>query len=237
MARHKRTRRRRRTVEQARREILGAAERRLIAGGPEAIRLQEIAADVGVSHSTILHHFGSRQGLMEALIAHAIRGLQENLLGVLRARGGAPARSLDERVERSRRMLDRSARLFTDRGYARLLAWLILGGTDLRRVARGLFAEFSKAAHASRVERKLAEGREPPEMEDTLFGISMAPIVLFGDALFGRLARLTVGLRGDPQTERRFRRWLAYLIEAYEPPAAARASEERAGLPAPSPAP
>ena len=39
--------RRRRTAEEARHEILAAAQRRLAEGGPEAIRLQDIARDLG----------------------------------------------------------------------------------------------------------------------------------------------------------------------------------------------
>ncbi|MGH7960445.1 MAG: helix-turn-helix domain-containing protein, partial [Candidatus Binatia bacterium] len=63
--------RRRRTAEEARRLILEAAEKRLITGGPEAIRLQDIAAEVGMAHAVISHHFGNREGLMEALTRHA----------------------------------------------------------------------------------------------------------------------------------------------------------------------
>ena len=47
----------RRTKEEAQRVILDAAEERLANGGPEALRLQDIAADVGISHPAILHHF------------------------------------------------------------------------------------------------------------------------------------------------------------------------------------
>ena len=65
MARTKVKARVRRTAEDARAAILDAAERRLGATGPGGIRLQEVAADVGVSHSTVLHHFGSREGLVE----------------------------------------------------------------------------------------------------------------------------------------------------------------------------
>ncbi|MBV1885644.1 MAG: TetR family transcriptional regulator, partial [Parvibaculaceae bacterium] len=47
----------RRTAEEARRLILDAAEKRLAEQGPEGIRLQDIAKDIGVSHPAILHHF------------------------------------------------------------------------------------------------------------------------------------------------------------------------------------
>ena len=52
----------RRTKEEAQRVILDAAEERLANGGPEALRLQDIAADVGISHPAILHHFEAVTG-------------------------------------------------------------------------------------------------------------------------------------------------------------------------------
>src|SRR2546421_10348142 len=71
----------RRTAEEARRLILEAAEKRLIAGGPEALRLQDLARDVGISHPLILHHFGSREGLIGALIARRLEGLDDLFRG------------------------------------------------------------------------------------------------------------------------------------------------------------
>src|ERR1700734_2003894 len=76
--------RKRRTAEEARAAILDAAERLLVAGGPAGLRLQEIAADVGVSHPTVLHHFGSREGLMEAVVARALDSLHADLLTAMR---------------------------------------------------------------------------------------------------------------------------------------------------------
>ena len=75
--------RRRRSAQEARREILEAAQRRLVEGGPEAIRLQEIAGDLGISHPAILHHFGSRDGLIAALDERAIRALTEDVARAL----------------------------------------------------------------------------------------------------------------------------------------------------------
>src|ERR1700726_2617867 len=77
-------RRKRRTAEDARAAILDAAERRLVASGPAGIRLQEVAADVGVSHPTVLPHFGSREGLVEAVVARALDSLHARLLEAVR---------------------------------------------------------------------------------------------------------------------------------------------------------
>ena len=87
----------RRTAEEARRVILDAAEKRLREGGPEALRLQEIARDVGVSHPAILHHFQSRAGLTHALAERAMTRLEEDLREALSGSEGDGA-SILERV-------------------------------------------------------------------------------------------------------------------------------------------
>ena len=61
----------RRSAPEARRAILEAAEKRLREGGPEAVRLQDLARDLGVSHPAILHHFGSREKLIRAVMRDA----------------------------------------------------------------------------------------------------------------------------------------------------------------------
>src|SRR5215469_991121 len=69
-----------RDLAKTRSAILDAAEKRLINGGPDAIRLEKIAADVRVSHPAILHHFGSREGLVEAMVLNGLAKLQAQLL-------------------------------------------------------------------------------------------------------------------------------------------------------------
>ena len=80
----------RRTPEDAQANILDAAEAILAkGGGPAALRLQDVAHQAGVSHPTILHHFGSREGLVHAINKRAF----EKLTGIATeqmaaARGG-----------------------------------------------------------------------------------------------------------------------------------------------------
>lgn len=205
----------RRTRTEACRAILQAAETRLIRGGPEAIRLQDIAADLGISHPTILHHFGSREKLLAALGGHAIRGLQRELLEILATRqtGDPPS----ARAERAYEMFERIHRLFAGRGYARLFAGLLLSGRRLGAPMRGIFSEFARTMHENRIRRRSEAGRPAPSWEETTFGLTLVWIALFGDALFGPIARATVDLPGDPETGRRFRRWMADSIEGNRP--------------------
>lgn len=202
-ARGPRPPRRRLEAAEARRRILDAAEKRLAEGGPEAIRLQELAADLGVSHPAILHHFGSREGLLEALESRAMEQLRRDLLE--RRRG-----SIGEDLERV-------FATFGGEGHARLLAWRLLraGRTPVREDAT-LVRELTEAFHAERVAEARREGRPPPAHEDTVFGVRLATVAMFGEALLGPLLTASAGLRDEARTSRRFRRWLGAILDERE---------------------
>src|SRR5579872_2169387 len=68
--------------------VLAATEKRLIVAGPGGIRLQEVAADAGVSHPTVLHHFGSREQLVKAVIARSLHAINTALVLAIHASGG-----------------------------------------------------------------------------------------------------------------------------------------------------
>ena len=199
--------RRRRPADVARREILQAAEKRLAESGPAGLRLQDVAADVGISHPAVLHHFGSREGLVHAVIEQAITGLQEDLVRSLGAtrHGDAPdAAALFEQVFET----------LSGRGHARLMAWLLLAGYDpFNETARANWAEIGKVTHALRLER--VKGKGKPTYEDTMFAIMLSALALFGQAIAGRATFRVAGLEADPRTERRFRKWLAELLSKH----------------------
>src|SRR5579872_1734787 len=72
----KKTKRIRRTPEEAQAQILDAADKIMAKGrGPASLRLQDVAKLAGISHPTILHHFGSREGLVRALNNRALQRL------------------------------------------------------------------------------------------------------------------------------------------------------------------
>jgi len=198
--------RRRRSAAETRSAILEAAERRLLTGGPEAIRLQEIAADAGISHPAILHHFGSREGLVEAMVLRGITNLQAQFL-----EGWPSAKESD--IEG---VFDRFYEVASHRGIARMLAWLILSGKSNRTMTPNVFKPAAERMHAGRIRRAQNEGRRSPELEQTLFAASLLFILVLGDSLFGQSVRRAIGLGSSPDTTRRFRRWLSKTIEQME---------------------
>ncbi len=193
----------RRTAEDARENILSAAERLLVATGPQALKLVDVAAEAGIAQATVLHHFGSIDGVQAALMERMVRQLVAQILetGTLnaditgRAQVGAAA------------LFD----AFESRGAARLAAWLELTG-ESRRLT--MVREAVGEVVAKRMQR---EGVRPEIAEDFilisvvlamgvgLFGPSLAELMgrpasrtreLAIDLLIGRVAAIT-GQRPD----------------------------------------
>lgn len=202
--RKRETKRVRRSAEEAQRLILDAAEERLAAQGPEGIRLQDIARDVGISHPAILHHFESREGLVRALIARASGQLREKLLVALEGKdGGANVKAHD--------LIANVFEALSDRGTAQLLSWMRLTGRSHDNTASGaLMTEIAGVLHERRVE-DAEKAKEPaPDREDSLFIAMLTANAAFGDAIIGRKMAEEAGLGQEGVA--RFRLWFAELL-------------------------
>jgi len=193
--------RRRLDAATARALILDAAEKRLVEGGPGGIRLQEVAADAGVSHPTVLHHFGSREGLVKAVCSRSVKALHEGVVEAIgRSTGGK---------EDAAEMLESVYRALTVSGHARVMMWLALEGQRLDGEV-GL-DQVVDAAHALR-KAKLGRKRAPPR-DDTAHAVVLAALALVASAVIGPALLENAGLPGsDAAREARFRAWLARLL-------------------------
>jgi hypothetical protein len=199
--------RRRRTADVARHEILEAAERRLAQSGPQGLRLQDVAADVGISHPAVLHHFGSREALVHAVIERAIVKLQEDLV-----------RSMTETPQGDKpdtaAMFDRVFETLFDRGYGRLMAWLLLHGYDpFNETARENWARIGEVSHALRLKR--SKGKRKPTYEDTMFTITLSAMALFAQSIAGEATLKVAGFGEDPTAGKRFRAWVADFMSRH----------------------
>lgn len=188
----------RRTSQQARKAILDAAEKRLIAAGPAGIRLQEVAKDVGVSHPTVLHHFGDRDGLVRAVVARALDSLHVELLAALAGSTPGPNQSAD--------LIERVHQAFS-KGHARAFLWTALSGyrTDMDDLRVRSFAE---VVHEVRRTRRKAARRKVPAFDDTYFTV-----------LLSALAMMTLSViemkKDGAISPAAFRAWLARLIHEH----------------------
>ena len=191
------TPRRRLSAEQARKRILEAAERELMRVGPEGLRLTDLARELRVSHPAILHHFGSREGLVAAVVQQTMTKLSEDLLAGLR-----------DATDRDR-LMDMVAEVCTGRGFARLSAWLMLSG---RVSALPFTPDFPIRRMAEAVHALRAPHAADTSYEDTLFVLQLVAIALLGDAIFGPAVRRASAVEATPAAAQEFRRRLARLL-------------------------
>ena len=199
-----RVKRVRRSPEEARRLILDAAQAAIARTGPEGLRLHDIAAAAGVSHPLILHHFGSRAGLVRALTREATAELKDKLIAAMT--------EPDEPIERQ---LERVYEAFRN-GLGQRLAWLATvdpegdeGGSAMiqREIAEHVHARHLAAAPAGAVVNPA----------DSLYLVHLIATAALGEAIYGAQFRRSAGLPDGPETDNSFRAWLAALIRGCPP--------------------
>ncbi len=178
--------RRRRSPEEARSEILDAAEHLLITEGLNALTLQRVAREVGISHPGVLHHFRSTDRLGQALHERVSRRIRADLLAL------TEQDESHDRVAVMRRAMDTLA----DPGKGRLLAWLVASGRDP-------FPDTAETGLSQVADTLTQPGSDPEEVRYKLMLIVLSMI---GESLVGDAVRKRIGLK-DPEPEH-FRNWL-----------------------------
>jgi AcrR family transcriptional regulator len=162
--------RRRRTSEDARSEALAAARRVLLELGPEALTLKAVAADVGVTHANLLHHFGSAGGLRTELMAMMLRDLSDSMReAVAKLRAGEA--TMDQVVNLTFDAFDAG-------GAGHLAAWMVLNRDTDRLEPIG------------EVVRELAAAIVIPERSDQVQrAILFLTMMAFADGVIGKYLR------------------------------------------------
>jgi AcrR family transcriptional regulator len=192
------TKRVRRRPEEAKALILDAAEASMKAGGPAALRLQDVARAAGVSHPTILHHFGSREGLVRALNLRSLEALTAGVIERMQE-----AKSGDEGIRRT-------FEAYRD-GLAQRTIWLLQSQEQMPGNVT-MFEDIVQSLHAIR--RRYALPGHVPDIEDTRSVVHLTTIAAFGDALIGTRLRSASG-SGEEARRERFIKWFSELLDMY----------------------
>jgi AcrR family transcriptional regulator len=198
----------RRTPEEARALILKAARKRLQGAGPEGLQVKEVAAVAGVAHSTVLHHFGSAEGLRNALIEGMGHTLLEDILKVIKERG--------TEVTGDNSVLLSVFETLSDAGHARLLAWMMLKGdapstADIRmqKLFHQLIEEIAGVAMHDSDDQSEAAWRKA--RRGARFTTMLAATAAVGDGVSGKFLAAQIGLT-ESEANVDFRLWLAELL-------------------------
>ncbi len=189
----------RRRPEDAKRLILDAAEASMAAEGPAGLRLQDVARLVGVSHPTILHHFGNREGLVRELNR---RTLEELKSMALRQIGAANPNGEGIRL---------TFAVYRG-GLAQRVMWLLQSTTQPVAGERPLFDEIVNALHEVRL--RIAKPGAAVDIADSRAIIHLITIAAFGDAIIGARLREFAG-ETDPDAGARFETWFKDLLFLY----------------------
>lgn len=110
--------RRRRTAEESRAHILDVAASRLREFGLEGLNITGVSEEAGISHATLIHHFGSSAGMREALVNKMTSDLIQDLVEAIDAR--VPASQLTRNVFNK----------LAEGGHAKLVAWRAVEASD-----------------------------------------------------------------------------------------------------------
>jgi AcrR family transcriptional regulator len=191
----------RRTPEDARRLILEAAEADMGQSGPAGLRLEAVAKAAGVSHPTILHHFGSREGLIQALNLKTIDHLKTVLLRVM---GAGPSSSEDA--------ISLIFAAYRD-GLAQRMIWLMQSQQPMGAVGLPAFNELVEALHAMRL--RLAGPNTVFDIADTRAIVHLTTITAFGDAILGKRLRRAADPAEEIAGREWFENWFGELLNVY----------------------
>jgi AcrR family transcriptional regulator len=192
----------RRTPDEARRLILEAAEAGTADSGPAGLRLEAVAKAAGVSHPTILHHFGSRDGLIQALNLRAVEQLRTVLIDVLGSSPGGSENALTPIFAAYRN------------GLAQRMVWLMQSGSFVMGPAGlPMLDEMVLALHALR--EKLAGQGVQVDIADTRAIVHLTTFAAFGDAILGKRLRHARNAAEEAAMRERFETWFSEFLNAY----------------------
>ncbi|MES1972180.1 MAG: TetR/AcrR family transcriptional regulator [Pseudomonadota bacterium] len=178
-----RTKRRKRQAGEAREEGLAAARALLLAGGPASVTLANVGREIGMSHTNVIHHFGSAEGLQSALMGSMIRdlaGALDDAVAHLKTDSAAPSMLVDQVFD-----------AFDEGGAGQLAAWLVLSReSDHLEPIRQAVLDLVAA-----VREKLAEDAAADDRMRSI--VLLIAICAFGDAVIGPQLREMLGLDAE----------------------------------------
>lgn len=193
----------RRSAEESRALILDIAQRRLAKHGLDGLNIADIAAEAGMSHGTLLHHFGSSDDMRSALANRMGERLLEQVLAIEAV--SAPVDGMEDFFEQLFGQLSSG-------GHARLIAWLSLSRKN-RSANRAIVA--GTAAHFDALVQQLSQRQHEMPADEADRSARYIVLLVVSAAIGLGVARdnLLPQLALDDEDEAGFARWLARVIE------------------------
>ena len=174
--------------EAARDAILDAAEAIVVEVGPAGLRISAVAKRAGMAHPNIIHHFGSRDGLLNALAERVGERATER---ITQAISSALSADSDQLVDAMAKVLDTAYQ--GDEG--RAAVWLHLSGAE-----SSLKDNMDKIVDLS---HQLRKNIEPTvERENTSRIVLLVTLALVGEVVSGEAIKAALGFEKSPDGSR-----------------------------------
>jgi AcrR family transcriptional regulator len=202
-------RRVRRSAEASRALILETAEHRLAEHGLAGLNVADVAREAGMSHGTLLHHFGSSEGMRAALVERMADSLLDEVLG-LEVQSAAEQATPDHAAMAL--FFEHLFAKLASGGHARLIAWLSLAQSDGASGAGPLAGITDRLDHlVTMLAARLRQNARVPDPERSARYIVL---MVISSAIGLGVARdsLLPELALDAKDEVGYARWLAQVI-------------------------
>ncbi len=205
LRRARRVARRRRAPEEARQEILDAADRVFAESQPDHVGLKDVGREAGVSHALITHYFGTYAGLIEAALERRIRTLRETMLEKLREAGA---------LARPSELLGLLFQALEDPVHLRLMRWLLASERPSAAYAFGL-----QAHGLQMVARQVVTSLDPAPTLAMIDKVELTLLTAVAAAYGYALAKYALvgglGREASPALDAEVQHTLAAMVQAH----------------------
>ena len=184
--------------EQAKAAILDAAEKIVVEVGPAGLRISAVAKQAGMAHPNIIHHFGSRDGLLAALAERVGSTATERITKAISKALTAPA---DQRLAAMTHVLDTAYP--GDQG--KVAVWLHLSGAE-----SSLKQNMQRIVELAHQLRQLINN--DADYANTNRLVMLVTLALVGEVVSGHSVKGALGFGDDDTNRAHFRQWLAELL-------------------------
>ena len=184
--------------EQAQAAILDAAEKIVVEVGPAGLRISAVAKQAGMAHPNIIHHFGSRDGLLEALAERVGSAATERITSAISKALIAPP---EQRLAAMTHVLDTAYP--GDQG--KVAVWLHLSGAK-----SSLKQNMQRIVELAHQLRQLID--DDADYANTNRLVMLVTLALVGEVVSGHSIKGALGFGDDDNNRAHFRQWLAELL-------------------------
>jgi len=184
--------------EEARAAILDAAEKIVVDVGPAGLRISAVAKNANMAHPNVIHHFGSREGLLNALAERVgTRATTRITAAISVALEAKP----EDRVKAMTRVLDTAYQ--GDEG--KLAVWLHLSGVE-----SSFKSNMEKIVLLSHKLREAVNGEV--DYANTGRLVMLVTLALVGEVVSGSSIKEALGFGREDGNRAHFRQWLAEIL-------------------------